>query len=182
MSPETLSVLCHVNATGLRVPRTLPEPVPAVWQAETRSAPAMTQAPTTRLTIRLFMPNIVVAHRVRKCRTTRGTGVGQRSVAGRRQSELDDRLVLFEPAREPLRGAAIGRLQRHPVTQHTLIAGAFQAIAEVRGAEAELVQRAEQRFLGKIPFAFVLHVEEVVSLRRYAVLDPAEHAEHGERE
>src|SRR5688572_967940 len=28
MSPELLSVLCQVNATGLRVPRTLPDPVP----------------------------------------------------------------------------------------------------------------------------------------------------------
>src|SRR5687768_9839940 len=160
MSPETLSVLCQVNATGLRVPRTLPEPVPAVWQAAASNAPAMTQALKARLTTGLFMPNIVVARRVRKCRTTRGTGVGRRSVAGRREAEFDDRLVLLEPAREPLRGTAIGGLQRHPVAQHALIAGAFQAIAEIRGAEAQLVQRAEQRFFGEVAFALVLHVEE----------------------
>ena len=41
MSPELLSSLCQVNATGFCVPRTLPEPVPApfgVSQAASASA------------------------------------------------------------------------------------------------------------------------------------------------
>lgn len=33
MFPEMLSVLCQVKFTASREPRTLPEPVPAVWQA-----------------------------------------------------------------------------------------------------------------------------------------------------
>src|SRR4051812_27208287 len=52
MLPETLSVLSQVNATGLREPLTLPEPVPAVWQAARENAAAHASAPR----IEFFMP------------------------------------------------------------------------------------------------------------------------------